>query len=77
ATERLAIWRDAVHAESAMPAGPTVEAVRAALRNDLDAPAAIAAIDAWAGASISVESDDVDAMNEITVAVDALLGIAL
>lgn len=77
ASARLALWRDAVHATSALPADDTLAAIRTALRNDLDAPAALAAVDAWAGASTSIESDDVDAPHVMTVAVDALLGIEL
>ena len=34
--------------------------VRAALAHDLDAPAALAAVDAWAGASVAIDSDDTE-----------------
>ena len=37
-----------------------LDQVRAALAHDLDAPAALAAVDAWAGASLAIDSDDAD-----------------
>ena len=55
----------------------TIERVRRALRDDLDSPTALAEIDTWAGASIVIESDDVEAPRAMTQAVDALLGIDL
>jgi L-cysteine:1D-myo-inositol 2-amino-2-deoxy-alpha-D-glucopyranoside ligase len=54
-----------------------VRQVRAALADDLDAPAALAAVDAWAGASSVVESDDAYAPTLVARACDALLGIRL
>jgi L-cysteine:1D-myo-inositol 2-amino-2-deoxy-alpha-D-glucopyranoside ligase len=47
--------------------------VRAALRNDLDAPAALAAIDAWALTS----GDDPAAPGLVRDLADALLGVGL
>ena len=35
--------------------------MRSGSGHDLDAPTALAAVDAWAGASIAIDSDDVDA----------------
>ncbi len=70
---RLAAWRTAV----ARPSGPSGDAllaqVRAALADDLDTPAALAAVDAWAAAG----GDDAAAPALVRDAVDALLGIAL
>jgi L-cysteine:1D-myo-inositol 2-amino-2-deoxy-alpha-D-glucopyranoside ligase len=69
--ERLARWRAAV----ARPAGPDgtalLGAVRAALADDLDTPAALAAVDAWCAA------DGADAAAPALVAdvVDGLLGV--
>jgi L-cysteine:1D-myo-inositol 2-amino-2-deoxy-alpha-D-glucopyranoside ligase len=51
--------------------------MRAALAHDLDAPAALAAVDAWAGASVAIDSDDVEAPALVARACDALLGVAL
>ena len=47
--------------DAGLNADATVAAVRAALADDLDAPAALAAVDAWAGASVAIDSDDTDA----------------
>ncbi|MFT4110446.1 MAG: cysteine--1-D-myo-inosityl 2-amino-2-deoxy-alpha-D-glucopyranoside ligase, partial [Propionicimonas sp.] len=59
------------------PSGPdataTLAAVRRALRNDLDAPAALAAIDAWAQA----DGADRTAPGLVRDLADALLGVAL
>ena len=72
AEARLAKWRTAV-ARPGAAAGPVNEAVRNALRNDLNAPAALAAIDAWADAP----GDAAVASDLVREAVDALLGVAL
>lgn len=77
AESRLQMWRDAVRTTSALDPTESIERVRRALRNDLDVPAALAAIDTWAGASAVIESDDVAAPRAITEAVDALLGVDL
>ena len=77
AAERLAIWRQAASLDAALDAGPVVAAVRAALADDLDAPAALAAIDAWAGASLAIDGDDGIAPGLVARAADALLGVAL
>ena len=77
AQERLAAWRGAMNDATGMPAEETIAAVRAALRDDLDAPAALAAVDAWVAASAAIDSDDTEAPRAIQVAVDALLGVAL
>ena len=61
AVERLATWREAVRLDAGLNADATIAAVRAALADDLDAPAALAAVDAWAGASVAIDSDDTDA----------------
>ena len=55
---------------------PLLAELRRALRSDLDAPAALAAVDRWAEASLA-GGDDADAPAQVRAAVDALLGIAL
>jgi L-cysteine:1D-myo-inositol 2-amino-2-deoxy-alpha-D-glucopyranoside ligase len=50
-----------------------VGAVRAALADDLDTPAALAAVDAWCAG----DGDDDQAPGLVRAAVDALLGVAL
>jgi len=77
ATERLELWREAVRLDTALNADQVLEQVRTALADDLDAPAALAAIDAWAGASVAVDSDDTDAPALVARLCDALLGLAL
>ncbi|GAB1823267.1 cysteine--1-D-myo-inosityl 2-amino-2-deoxy-alpha-D-glucopyranoside ligase [Herbidospora sp. RD11066] len=73
ATERLARWR----AAAARPAGPSgaelLASVRDRIADDLDAPGALAAIDAWAAS----EGDDAEAPRLMRDVADALLGIAL
>ena len=76
ATQRLAEWREAASLAETLDVTALATAVRTALRSDLDAPAAIAAVDAWVGASLSVEGDD-DGAQVFLDLVDALLGIAL
>ncbi|MFT4294981.1 MAG: cysteine--1-D-myo-inosityl 2-amino-2-deoxy-alpha-D-glucopyranoside ligase [Micropruina sp.] len=73
AQHRLQQWRDAVARPSAPSAGALIDELRAALRADLDAPAALAAMDAWAAQS----GDDPDAGAAVTEAIDALLGVRL
>ncbi|HEY2792639.1 MAG TPA: cysteine--1-D-myo-inosityl 2-amino-2-deoxy-alpha-D-glucopyranoside ligase [Micromonosporaceae bacterium] len=77
AEQRLSRWREA----AAVPSGPSGEelltGVRAALSNDLDAPGALALIDAWADAALANEGTDPDAPALMSKTVDALLGIRL
>ena len=81
AVDRLARWRAAV----SLPAGPAATAllaqVRERLADDLDAPGALAAVDAWAGQALDAGSrgPDVDENAPAVVRdlVDALLGVAL
>lgn len=73
AEQRLATWRAAAD-RSAGPSGEElVERLRTALANDLDAPAALAAVDEWA----ATQGSDVDGPRTVRAAVDALLGVAL
>jgi L-cysteine:1D-myo-inositol 2-amino-2-deoxy-alpha-D-glucopyranoside ligase len=60
-----------------MNADETISSIRAALDQNLNAPAALAAVDAWAGASTAIDADDVDAPALIAQACDALLGVRL
>lgn len=85
AQDRLSRWRDAVGRGSQSAAddatNAAVEKVRQALANDLDAPAALAAVDGWAGeadvstsAQTPVPGSGADLMRN---AIDALLGVRL
>ncbi len=70
---RLAAWRAAVDRSSG-PDGPALlAAVRAALADDLDTPAALVAMDAWS----ATEGADESAPALARALVDALLGVAL
>ncbi len=77
AVTRLSRWRDAID----MPAGPdaagTLEAVRAALADDLRTPDALEAVDAWATRQFTSGGTDPGAPALICSVADALLGIRL
>jgi L-cysteine:1D-myo-inositol 2-amino-2-deoxy-alpha-D-glucopyranoside ligase len=77
ATERLDRWREAARLGAGMNAGETIASVRSALDQNLNTPAALAAVDAWAGASTAIDADDVDAPALIAQACNALLGVRL
>jgi L-cysteine:1D-myo-inositol 2-amino-2-deoxy-alpha-D-glucopyranoside ligase len=71
--ERLARWRGGTSRSSGPDGAALLAAVRASLYDDLDAPAALAAIDAWC----SADGDDADAPALVRDVVDALLGVLL
>ncbi|MEU5995759.1 cysteine--1-D-myo-inosityl 2-amino-2-deoxy-alpha-D-glucopyranoside ligase [Spirillospora sp. NPDC047418] len=73
AVARLARWRAAAARPSGPPAAPLAAAVRGHLADDLDAPAALAAIDDWAGR----DGTDEQAPAQVRAITDALLGVAL
>ena len=77
AQERLARWRAAVALESAPAAEDLVDRLRSHLANDLDTPAALAAVDAWADEALSTGGADEEAGALVRTAVDALLGVLL
>ena len=71
--ERLARWRSAVARPAAGDAGPLLDSVRRHLADDLDAPGAIEAFDAWAAAG----GTDPDAPALARQVADTLLGVRL
>ena len=73
ASEQVTRWKDALTRATGPASGKTITALRVALRNDLDAPAAVAVIDTWCTA----DGEDADAPAQIAIAIDALLGLAL
>lgn len=77
ATGRLARWRAALSGNGGPDADSTVAAIRAALAADLDAPAALRAVDSWADASLTVGGEVEGAPGVVARAVDALLGVRL
>ena len=77
ATERLARWRVGVAAGAGPDARPVLDGVRAALSDDLDAPAALAAVDRWVREQHLRGGADAAAPPLVRATVDALLGVAL
>jgi L-cysteine:1D-myo-inositol 2-amino-2-deoxy-alpha-D-glucopyranoside ligase len=77
ATDRLARWREATQLGAALNADEVLTQVRTALAHDLDAPKALAVIDAWAGASMATDGNDVEAPRLVTLICDSLLGVLL
>jgi L-cysteine:1D-myo-inositol 2-amino-2-deoxy-alpha-D-glucopyranoside ligase len=77
AQTRLNRWREAVRLDAGLNADQVLVQVRAALAHDLDAPTALAAVDAWAGASVAIDSDDVEAPALVARTCEALLGVTL
>lgn len=84
AQERLARWRGALAREGGEGGAEVLQEIREALANDLDAPAAVAAVDRWAARQLSAPGRSVEdaaaTVGEPGVvgrAVDALLGVRL
>lgn len=77
AQSRLLTWIHAVSGNGGPSATATVAEMRAAMADDLDAPRAIAAVDAWAAASIAGHEEEIGAPGVIARAVNALLGVRL
>ncbi|WP_091448661.1 cysteine--1-D-myo-inosityl 2-amino-2-deoxy-alpha-D-glucopyranoside ligase [Actinokineospora iranica] len=70
-------WRAALAAPAGVDADPLVARLRDHLSDDLDTPAALAAVDAWAAQTLAGSGHDRDAPAIVRAAVDALLGVAL
>ncbi|WP_129838613.1 cysteine--1-D-myo-inosityl 2-amino-2-deoxy-alpha-D-glucopyranoside ligase [Streptomyces sp. RFCAC02] len=77
ALARLDRWRAAVSRPDGPPAGDLVAEIRAALADDLGAPAALAAVDRWAERQHAGGGTDTGAPGVVSRAVDALLGVAV
>ncbi|GHF40454.1 L-cysteine:1D-myo-inositol 2-amino-2-deoxy-alpha-D-glucopyranoside ligase [Streptomyces mashuensis] len=77
AVARLDRWRAAVSRPDGPSADALVEEIREAMADDLDAPAALAAVDRWAAAQAETGGADTGAPGLVSRAVDALLGVAL
>ena len=77
AERRLDRWRAAVRGGSGAAAERVVAELRAALADDLDTTAALAAVDTWAAATHADAAEDDSAGATISAAVDALLGVEL
>ncbi|MDT0332066.1 cysteine--1-D-myo-inosityl 2-amino-2-deoxy-alpha-D-glucopyranoside ligase [Nocardiopsis lambiniae] len=77
ACARAERWRAAFALGTAPDAAPLLAAVRSTLAEDLDAPAALAAVDAWADTALTEGGTDADAPALARTVVDTLLGVAL
>jgi L-cysteine:1D-myo-inositol 2-amino-2-deoxy-alpha-D-glucopyranoside ligase len=77
AEQRLARWRSGVRAAAGPSGVQLLSGVRSRLSSDLDTPAALALIDAWAEEATAGQGSDVDAPGLVASTVDSLLGIAL
>jgi L-cysteine:1D-myo-inositol 2-amino-2-deoxy-alpha-D-glucopyranoside ligase len=74
-------WRHALALGAGADSAPVVDAVLSALATDLDAPAAVAAIESWADATLGThglaETGDPEAAATIRALLDSALGLAL
>lgn len=77
ATARLDRWRAALSEGKLAPVDDLVTELRRALRTDLDAPAALSAVDAWVARAPEQGIRDERALAAARDALDALLGIQL
>ena len=82
AVDTLAAWRKALSLGAGAPARPVVEAVLAALADDLDAPTAVLEVQAWVDATLGVtghlaETSDPAAADLVREVLDASLGLEL
>lgn len=81
AVDDVANWRRALALGAGAPAAPVVQDVLAALADDLDAPRATAAIDAWVKATLGTDgladTSDQDAAMTLLPVLDAALGLSL
>ena len=78
AEQRLSRWRRALPLTGRAGAEQMLADVRAALARDLDAPAALAAVDAWAASALEASGSGSGEAAELAgAAVEALLGIRL
>jgi L-cysteine:1D-myo-inositol 2-amino-2-deoxy-alpha-D-glucopyranoside ligase len=81
AVDTLERWRRALSLGAGAPSAPVVDVVLAAIADDLDAPRAVAAVEAWVGATLGTDglADTSDPAAAATVRdlLDAALGLAL
>src|SRR6185312_2279059 len=77
AIARLGRWRAAAASAPGPDRVNLLARLRTCLANDLDAPAALAAVDAWVDGALAGDTADSTAPGLMATAVDALLGVAL
>jgi L-cysteine:1D-myo-inositol 2-amino-2-deoxy-alpha-D-glucopyranoside ligase len=76
AQQRVATWRSALSAPAGADGDALLAAVRAALADDLDTPAALRAVDDWCESTVAGGADPA-APAHVATALDALLGVRL
>jgi L-cysteine:1D-myo-inositol 2-amino-2-deoxy-alpha-D-glucopyranoside ligase len=81
AVDDVAAWRRALALGAGAPAAPVVDEILAALADDLDAPRATAAVDAWVAATLGTDgladTSDPEAAVTLLPVLDAALGLSL
>ncbi len=81
AVDSLTDWRRALSLGAGAPAAPVVTEILAALADDLDAPRATAAVDAWVAATLGshglADTSDPEAAVTLLPVLDAALGLAV
>ncbi len=81
AVDDVAQWRRALALGAGAPAAPVVSEILTALADDLDAPRATAAVDAWAAATLGTDgladTSDSEAAATLLPVLDAALGLSL
>lgn len=77
ASRRVERWRAALSVNAGPDAVATVQAVRDALARDLDSPAALEAVDAWAERTLAEGGSVAEAPGLVARTLDALLGLRL
>ena len=77
AERRLDRWRAAATRRAGPSAVGVLEGIRQALADDLDAPTALAVMDAWVEATLAGEGTDEQAPQLVADTCDALLGVTL
>ncbi len=77
AEERLGRWRSALSQQFGPPAEATLQSMREAIANDLDAPSALHAVDRWVDEQLTVGGDSPSGSGILARAIDAVLGISL
>jgi L-cysteine:1D-myo-inositol 2-amino-2-deoxy-alpha-D-glucopyranoside ligase len=77
AQARLDRWREALSVNLGAESASTIAAVRAAVAQDLDTPAALAAVDAWAERTLDGEWTTRAAPGPLARTLDGLLGIRI
>jgi L-cysteine:1D-myo-inositol 2-amino-2-deoxy-alpha-D-glucopyranoside ligase len=79
--DTLAEWRRALALGAGAPAAPLVTEVLAAMADDLDAPRAVRAVQAWVDATLGThglaDTSDAEASLTVHALLDAALGLAL